>query len=126
MLLMTVFGCAALLLAAIGIYGLMAYSVEQRTQEIGIRMALGARPKDVRRLIVGNALCLVGIGLGLGLPAAWALTLAMSSVLPGVVALDPLTFASFSILLATVALLASFIPSHRATRVDPMTALRAE
>jgi putative ABC transport system permease protein len=124
--LLGVFAVIALVLASAGIYAVMAYSVAQRAQEIGIRMALGARPKDVRRLIVGNALCLVGIGLGLGLPAAWALTLAMSSVLPGVVALDPLTFASFSILLATVALLASFIPSHRATRVDPMTALRAE
>jgi len=124
--LLAVFAVIALVLATAGIYAVMAYSVAQRTQEIGIRIALGAQPEDVRRLIVGSALRLVGIGLGLGLPAALALTLGMSSVLPGVVALDPLTFASFAILLAAVALLASFIPSHRATRVDPMTALRAE
>ncbi len=124
--LLGIFAAIALVLATAGIYAVMAYSVAQRTQEIGIRMALGARPEDVRRLIVGGALRLVGIGLALGLPASLALTLGMSSVLPGVIALDPLTFASFSILLAAVALLASFIPSHRATRVDPMTALRAE
>jgi len=124
--LLGVFAVIALILAAAGIYAVMAYSVAQRTQEIGVRMALGARPEDVRRLIVGNALRLVGIGLGLGLPASLALTLGMSSILPGVVALDALTFATFTILLATVALLASFIPSRRATKVDPMTALRAE
>jgi len=124
--LLGVFAAIALALATAGIYAVMAYSVAQRTQEIGIRMALGARPEDVRRLIVGSALRLVGIGLGLGLPASLALTLGMSSILPGVVALDPLTFASFSILLAAAALLASFIPSHRATKVDPMMALRAE
>jgi len=121
-----VFAVIALALATAGIYAVMAYSVAQRTQEIGVRIALGARPQDVRRLIVGSALRLVGIGLGLGLPTAFALTLGMSSSLPGVVSLDPLTFASFAILLAAVAVLASFIPSHRATMVDPMTALRAD
>jgi putative ABC transport system permease protein len=124
--LLGVFAVVALILAAAGIYAVMAYAAAQRTQEIGIRMALGARPEDVWRLIIGNALRLVGIGLGLGLPVALALSAAVSSSLPGVIALDPLTFAGFSILLAAVALLASFIPSRRATRVDPVAALRAE
>jgi len=124
--LMGVFAVIALVLASAGLYAVMAYSVAQRTQEIGIRMALGARTEDVLRLIVGSAIRLVGIGLALGLPAALALSLSISSMLPGVVVLDPLTFAGFSVLLSAVALAASFIPSHRATRADPMAALRSE
>ncbi len=124
--LLGVFAVIALVLATAGIYAVMAYALAQRTQEIGFRMALGARPQDVWRLMVGNAVRLVAIGLGLGLPAALLLSAAVSSSLPGVVALDPLTFAAFSVLLGAAALAASFIPSHRATRVDPVAALRAE
>lgn len=124
--LLGIFAAIALALAAAGIYAVMAYSVAQRREEIGIRMALGARPQDVRRLIVGNALGLVGAGLGIGLPAAFALTTLVSSILPGIVAVDALTFAGFAILLSVVALLASLIPSQRAIRTDPLMALRSE
>ena len=124
--LMGVFAVLAIVLAATGIYAVLAYSVVQRTREIGIRMALGARPRDVSRLIVGNAARLVGIGLGLGLPLAVALSRGMSHVLPGVVSLDPFTFACFTILLGTIALAASLLPSLRAARIDPLLALRAE
>jgi ABC-type antimicrobial peptide transport system permease subunit len=123
---MGIFAGMALVLAASGIYAVMSYSVAQRTREIGIRMALGARPQVVLRLIVGNALRLVGIGLGAGLLLALALSRGMSSVLPGVIALDPLTFAGFALLLTAIALVASFIPSRRATKVDPLLALRCE
>ncbi len=124
--LMGIFAGMALVLATSGIYAVTSYSVAQRTREIGIRMALGARPQDVLRLIVGNALRLVGIGLGAGLLLALALSRGMSSVLPGVIALDPLSFAGFALLLAAIAMLASFIPSRRATKVDPLLALRSE
>jgi putative ABC transport system permease protein len=124
--LLGIFALIALALATAGIYAVMAYSVAQRRGEIGIRMALGARPHDVRRLIVGNALRLIGTGLGLGLPAAFALTTMVSSVLPAVVAVDAVTFLVFAILLAAVALFASLIPSQRAIRIDPLLALRSE
>jgi predicted permease len=119
------FGALALLLAAIGIYGVMAYSVSQRTQEIGIRMALGARPADVQGLIVRQSMTIVAIGAILGILAAAAATRALSSLL-FVGASDPVTFGITSALLASVALLASYIPARRATQVDPLTALRYE
>jgi len=124
--LLTVFGLLALLLSAIGIYGVMAYSVAQRTREIGIRMALGAQRSEVLRMTVMQGLKLVGLGLVLGLGAAFLLTRVMVSLLFGTSTTDPLTFFGISLLLLAVALLASFIPALRATRVDPMIALRAQ
>ena len=121
--LMGIFAVMAALLAAAGIYAVVSYSVAQRTREIGIRMALGARPQDVVKMIVSNALRLVAIGLVIGCLVAFALSRGMSSTLPGVVSLDPLTFTAFSLLLTAIALLASLIPSRRATKVDPVRAL---
>jgi macrolide transport system ATP-binding/permease protein len=125
--LLTTFGSLALLLASIGLYGVASYSVAQRTREIGVRMALGARPSAVLGLVLGRGLMLVGIGLAVGLIAAFGLSGAVpADLLPNTSARDPMTFLGTSVLLATVALLASYIPARRATRVDPLTALRAE
>ena len=126
MLLMAVFGGAALLLAAIGIYGLMAYSVEQRTQEIGIRLALGAGSTAVRRMIVIQGMRLALAGVVIGIASAFGLTRFIASLLFGVKALDPLIFAAIPLLLTVVALLAVWIPARRASRVDPVTALRTQ
>ena len=124
MLLLGVFAGLAVVLAAVGIYGVMSYSVAQQTREIGIRMALGAQRSDVLKMTVGQGLRLVLTGVAIGLAAAFVLTRVMSTLLFGVSPTDPLTFISISIVLIGVALLASYIPALRATRVDPMFALR--
>jgi predicted permease len=126
MTLLVIFAGVALLLAAIGIYGLMAYSVQLRTQEIGIRMALGAGPQDVRSMVVKQGMRLALIGVFLGVAAALALTRLMSSLLYGVKPWDPIAIASVAALLSAVALLATYFPALRASRVDPMIALRYE
>ena len=124
--LMAMFGVLALVLSAVGVYGVMAYAVSQRTHEIGVRAALGAQPRDVLQLIVGQALKLAVLGLGIGLPLALALGWVMAGTLFGVVALDPLTFVGFTVLLLGVALLAGYLPARRAMKVEPITALRYE
>ena len=127
LLLLAAFAGLALLLASIGIYGVMSYSVSQYTHEIGIRMALGARAADVLQLIVRQGMYLVLIGLAVGAAGRrLALTRVMSSLLFDVTPWDPLTLTSVSVLLAAVAFAASYIPARRATRVDPMIALRYE
>jgi ABC-type antimicrobial peptide transport system permease subunit len=126
MWLMTAFGAAALLLAAIGIYGLLAYSVEQRTQEIGIRLALGADAAGVRRMVVFQGLRLAVVGIVVGLAGAFGLTRFLSTLLFDVRASDPSIFTGVPIVLAIVALLAAWIPARRASRVDPVQAMRHE
>ncbi|HZI60143.1 MAG TPA: ABC transporter permease [Pyrinomonadaceae bacterium] len=124
--LLSVFGGAALLLAAIGIYGVMGYAVAQRTREIGIRVALGAERGDIMKLIVRRGLVLTVIGATIGLALAFALTRALKSLLFGVSATDPLTFSAVATLLVAVAMLACYFPARRATTVDPIVALRNE
>jgi ABC-type antimicrobial peptide transport system permease subunit len=122
----TTFGVLALVLATMGLYSVMMYVVSQRTREIGIRMALGANMRDVLQMIVGQGMRLVLIGLALGLTGAFALTRVFASLLLGVGTTDPLTFIGVAVLLAGIALFACWIPARRATKVDPLIALRQE
>jgi predicted permease len=126
MFLLGVFALIALILAAIGVYGVMAYSVSQRTHEIGVRIALGARPDAILRLVIRQALILAALGIAIGLVGAFALTRVMSSLLFGVSATDLLTFVITSLLLGSIALMASYIPARRAAKVDPIAALQHE
>jgi len=126
MLLIGIFAAVAMILAMVGIYGVIAYSVSQRAREMGIRIALGATRRDILKLIVGQAMLMALVGVGVGLAGALVLTRLMSSLLYEVSATDPLIFIAISLLLAVVALLASYIPARRATKVDPMIALRYE
>jgi putative ABC transport system permease protein len=126
MTLLSVFSLAALVIAAIGIYGVMAYSVVQRTGEFGIRMALGAQQRDVLQLVLTQGGKLVALGLLLGLVATLAASRAMRSILFNTSAYDPLTLASITFLLGAVALIACFFPANRATKVNPIEALRTE
>jgi putative ABC transport system permease protein len=115
-----------MLLTAVGLYGLIAYSVAQRTHELGIRMALGGRPRDMLRLIVGQGLRLAIFGVGIGLAAAFVLTHFLSSMLFGVSTADPISYLAVVTLLLVVVIVACYVPARRAMRVDPMVALRYE
>ena len=123
-LVLGIFAFVAILLASIGLYGLMAYAVEQRTLEFGIRLALGANFPQLRNMVVRQAMLLAGVGIVIGLAAAYGLTRFMSSLLFDVKPNDPAVFASVAVLLALVAFLASYLPARRALRVDPVVALR--
>ena len=123
---MTVFGSVALLLAAIGIYGVISYSVLQRTYEMGVRAALGASAPSLLRLVLVNGLTLASIGLVIGIAGAFAVTRLFASLLFGIGARDPITMVSVGLILALVAIVACYIPARRASKADPMVALRYE
>ncbi len=124
--LMAVFGCVALALSSVGVYGVLAEGVARRIPEIGVRLALGAEPRDVMKLVLGQAVKLAGIGLAIGVPIAFAVNRAMSSLIFGIVSINLLLLAGFTLLLLLVALAAGYIPARRAMRVDPLVALRHE
>ncbi|HYR89847.1 MAG TPA: FtsX-like permease family protein [Terriglobia bacterium] len=124
--LLGIFGGVAVVLAMIGIYGVMAYAVAQRTREIGVRMALGARRSSVLALVLRQGLVLAGIGIVIGICGALAATDYLKSMLFGLTPLDPVTFAGVAVLFACISLLASYVPARRATKVDPLVALREE
>jgi ABC-type antimicrobial peptide transport system permease subunit len=126
MLLLTVFGFAGLLMAAIGVYGVMSYSVQQRTQELGVRMALGAQVADLRNMVVRQGMVLTLIGVLIGAGGALWLTRFLAGFLFGVKPLDPVSLIATPLLLCLVALVSVWVPAQRATRVDPMAALRIE
>jgi putative ABC transport system permease protein len=126
MLLLTIFGASALVLAAIGIYGLMAYSVQQRTQEIGIRMSLGADRAAIRKLVIWHGMRLALVGVAIGVAASFGLTRLIASFLFGVKSWDPIVFISVPIVLSFVALMAVWLPATRASKLDPMQALRVD
>jgi ABC-type antimicrobial peptide transport system permease subunit len=124
--LLTAFALIALVLAGVGVYGVMAYSVSQRTQEIGVRMALGATAESIFRMVLGQALRLVSAGVVVGLLAAAALSRLLGTLLFETEPLDPLTFSATALVLVAVATVASIVPARRGTRITPMEALRAE
>lgn len=126
MLLLSVFGFAGLLMAAIGVYGVMSYSVQQRTQELGVRMALGAQASNLRNMVIRQGMTLTIIGLGIGGAGAFWLTRFLAGFLFGVKPLDPMSFIATPVVLALAALMAVWVPALRATRVNPMAALRVE
>jgi predicted permease len=126
MLLLTLFACLALGLAAIGVYGVMAYLVSQGSRELGIRMALGATPRSILVMVVRQGLTVAAVGVGIGLTGAFGLTRLMRRLLFGTEATDPFTFTAIALLLAAIALVASFVPALRAARIDPMISLRSE
>jgi putative ABC transport system permease protein len=124
--LVTIFGLLALLLAVIGLYGVLSYTVTQRTRELGIRLALGAQRSDILKLILRQGMLLVSIGVGLGLLLALALTRVLTGFLAGLGATDPLTFGLVAVMLLVVAMLACYLPARRAMKTDPIIALRCE
>jgi putative ABC transport system permease protein len=126
MTLLMAFAGLALLLSAMGIYSVLSYSVARRTREMGMRMALGARPVDVMRLVVGGGARLALLGIGAGIAASFVLTKLMTDLVYGIRATDPLTFVSAALILCAATLIACYIPARRATRIDPIEALRHE